>query len=111
VLQRAASLPTPRAASLVAVMSKLFFVYFMTNRPHGVLYCGVTSDLPGRAWQHRNHVVKGFTDRYNLQLLVWFEAYDCAEAAILCEKALKRWRRAWKDALIERMNPAWADLY
>ncbi len=93
------------------MMEKSFFVYMMTNRPNGVLYCGVTSDLPGRAWMHRNHVVRGFTDRYNLERLVWYEPHASAEAAIRREKTIKRWRRAWKDALIERINPGWADLF
>ncbi len=92
-------------------MPKPIWVYIVTNRPHGTLYTGVTSDLVIRADQHRRHVVKGFTDRYNLERLVHFETFDGPEAAIRREKQLKRWNRAWKIALIEKANPEWDDLW
>lgn len=86
-------------------------VYIMTNRPRGTLYIGVTGDLPRRVWQHRTHALPGFTDRYNLDRLVWFEAQPAPTLAIQREKSLKRWRRAWKLALVERDNPDWRDLW
>jgi putative endonuclease len=86
-------------------------VYIMTNRPRGTLYIGVTSDLPRRVWQHRSHALPGFTNRYNLERLVWFETHPAPRPAIQREKSLKRWRRAWKLALVERNNPGWLDLW
>lgn len=90
---------------------KQFVVYILTNRPRGVLYTGVTSDLVGRVWQHREGVVEGFTTRYNAKQLVWFEMHPDAEAAITREKRIKRWRRDWKLDLIETANPGWKDLW
>lgn len=86
-------------------------VYIMSNRPRGVLYLGVTGDLIRRVWQHRTHSVPGFTDRYNLERLVWFEMHAEPAQAIRREKALKRWNRDWKVALIEEVNPVWRDLW
>ena len=90
---------------------KRFFVYMLATRKDGPLYVGVTSDLPKRAFEHRTHAVPGFTRRYNVDQLVWLEAHDTAEAAIAREKRIKRWRRAWKIALIEESNPEWRDLF
>ena len=92
-------------------MPKHFFVYIMTNRPQGTLYIGVTSDLVKRAYEHRTNAADGFTKRYNLHRLVWFEPHADAENAILRENRLKKWRRAWKLRLIEEQNPDWRDLY
>ena len=92
-------------------MEKLFFVYMLATRRDGPLYVGVTSNLPKRIWQHREHVVRGFTAKYNVDRLIWYEAHGGAEAAILREKQIKRWRRAWKIELIEKNNPDWRDLY
>ena len=92
-------------------MPKEMYVYIVTNKPHGTLYIGVTSDLMRRIWQHRVHAVPGFTDRYNLERLVWFEMHDNPIEAIRREKALKRWNRAWKIELIEKANPGWRDLW
>lgn len=86
-------------------------VYILASRRNGTLYIGVTSDLVRRVWQHRNAEIKGFTRRYKLHLLVWFEAQETMEMAIRREKALKEWRRAWKLRLIESINPQWRDLY
>ncbi len=86
-------------------------VYMMTNRPRGTLYIGVTGDLVKRVWEHRLHAAPGFTDRYNLERLVWFETHDAAPLAIQREKSLKRWYRRWKIALIEQDNPEWRDLW
>jgi putative endonuclease len=92
-------------------MEKGGWVYIVTNRPRGTLYTGVTSDLPRRAYQHRTGAVEGFTKRYRLRLLVWFERHEDIVEAIAREKTLKRWQRAWKFELIEALNPSWDDLY
>ena len=86
-------------------------VYIMANRMRGTLYVGVTTNLPKRAWEHRNSTLEGFTSRYRIHRLVWFEQHTEMESAIRREKQLKRWRRSWKLELIERMNPTWRDLY
>ena len=86
-------------------------VYLLASRRNGVLYAGVTSNLPARIWQHRNDVVEGFTQRHHVHSLVWFEMHDTMESAIVREKALKAWKRAWKIELIEKSNPYWRDLY
>jgi len=86
-------------------------VYIMASSPGGVLYLGVTSDLIKRCWQHRSDLVEGFTRRYKVHRLVFFEQYDSMIQAIEREKELKKWRRAWKVALIEKDNKAWADLW
>jgi len=88
-----------------------FYVYLVTNRRNGTLYIGVTSNLAQRIWQHKTKAIRGFTARYGCDRLVYYEAYDGAEAAITREKRMKEWRRAWKIALIERDNPNWNDLY
>jgi putative endonuclease len=89
----------------------LIGVYMMTNRMHGVIYIGVSSDLILRTDQHRRGVVAGFTRRYGLKRLVWYEAHESIIDAIQREKSLKRYPRDWKTNLIERMNPDWSDLY
>lgn len=91
-------------------MNKEPAVYILTNKPRGTLYVGVTSDLPGRVWQHKHNVVAGFTRRYGLHLLVYFEVCENLEQAVLREKRLKKWNRAWKIELIEQLNPTWRDL-
>jgi putative endonuclease len=87
------------------------FVYIMTNRRDGILYVGVTSNLPSRAYQHREGMVDGFTKRYGLKQLVYYEAFDDIRLAIQREKTMKHWPRAWKVRLIHQMNPQWNDLY
>jgi putative endonuclease len=87
------------------------FVYIVTNRRDGILYTGVTSDLPKRAYQHRTGSIAGFTKRYGLKRLVWFEAHDDIRTAIQKEKAMKHWPRAWKVRLVHAFNPDWDDLY
>ncbi len=89
----------------------LIAVYIMASRRNGTLYIGVTSNLAKRAYEHREGLVPGFTERYRCKLLVWYEIHDRIETAITREKNLKRWYRAWKLALIERANPTWRDLY
>ena len=87
------------------------WVYIMTNKPDGVLYTGVTSELPKRAWQHREGVIPGFTKRYGLEMLVFFEWHDEIIRAIQREKNIKHWPRVWKIDLVQSMNPEWKDLY
>jgi putative endonuclease len=85
-------------------------VYILASGHYGTLYIGVTSDLLGRMWQHRNNALPGFTSRYSVHLLVHFELFGEMEPAILREKQLKRWHRQWKINLINESNPHWADL-
>lgn len=86
-------------------------VYIMASKRNGTLYVGVTSDLAVRVWQHRNNVAEGFTKKYGVHMLVYFELHDDMESAIVREKRLKKWDRAWKLRLIEEMNPDWNELY
>lgn len=89
-----------------------FVVYMMSNGKHGAIYTGMTSDLRGRVWQHKNHVFKdSFTDRYDVVDLVWYEIHGSVDAAIRREKQIKEWKRAWKVELIEKDNPRWDDLW
>ncbi len=87
-----------------------YYVYIMTNRPHGTLYTGVTNDVGRRVWEHKDGIAAGFTKRYGLNRLVWFEVHEDVTLAIAREKAIKTWRRAWKVRLIESVNPGWDDL-
>jgi putative endonuclease len=88
-----------------------YWVYILTNKPRSTLYVGVTNDLVRRVYEHREGVVKGFTQRYGLKMLVHFERYDAPYAAIQREKNIKHWSRIWKLQLIESSNPQWRDLY
>ncbi len=92
-------------------MEKQFFVYIMASKRNGTLYIGVTSNLPQRIWQHKKNQAEGFTSKYNVKQLVYFEPHDTAENAITREKQFKKWNRAWKLKLIEKHNPNWKDLY
>jgi putative endonuclease len=93
------------------LVTKQFCVYILTNRPRGTLYTGVTSNLPQRVAQHREKLVAGFTGKYGLERLAWYELHENAESAIVREKQIKKWDRLWKIRLIEKMNPDWRDLY
>ena len=86
-------------------------VYILSSKRNGTLYIGVTSNLVQRVWQHKNDFAEGFTKRYGVHDLVWYEVHDTMESAITREKALKKWNRAWKLELIEKSNPTWKDLY
>jgi putative endonuclease len=88
-----------------------YFVYLLASGKHGTLYLGVTSDLIRRVYQHKNKLLGGFTARYGIARLVWFECYDDPTSAITREKEIKKWRRDWKIRLIEETNPDWCDLY
>ena len=88
-----------------------FYVYMLCNKRNGTLYIGVTSDLIKRVYEHKNNLVDGFTKKYNVHNLTWYEMHETAEAAIIREKQIKKWKRKWKIELIEQHNPDWKDLY
>ena len=92
-------------------MPKQFYVYILASKRNGTLYTGVTSNLIQRVWQHKHDVIQGFTRKYNVKTLVYYEVHENAESALTREKKIKRWRRAWKLGLIEKSNPEWRDLY
>jgi putative endonuclease len=92
-------------------MEKRYFVYLLASRKHGTLYIGVTSNLIRRIYEHRTKAAPGFTKKYDVTKLVYFEIFEDPLSAIELEKELKKWRRDWKIRLIEERNPDWADLY
>ena len=92
-------------------MKKQPAVYLLASKRNGTFYTGVTSDLIKRVWEHKNNAVDGFTKKYNVHNLVWYEVHETMESAIQREKAIKEWKRMWKIELIEDMNPSWEDLY
>jgi len=92
-------------------VSKQPAVYILASKRNGTLYIGVTSDLIKRIWEHKNNMVEGFTKRYSVHYLVWYEVHESIESAIGREKRLKEWKRKWKLELIESSNPDWQDLY
>ena len=91
-------------------MPKTYYVYILANKRNGTLYIGVTNDLERRVYEHKNHLAKGFTERYNINVLVYFEQTDDIQIALEREKQLKKWNRNWKLELIEKLNPQWKDL-
>jgi putative endonuclease len=92
-------------------MAKRYFVYILANEPKGVLYVGVTNDLARRTFEHKSKILPGFTSKYGVSRLVYYEEYSSILEARDRERALKHWRRAWKFKLIEELNPNWRDLY
>jgi len=88
-----------------------YYVYILASRKDGAIYVGVTNDIVRRIYEHRTKAIKGFTSKYNITRLVWFEIYDDPISAISREKELKKWKLAWKVQLIEAQNPGWNDLY
>lgn len=88
-----------------------FYVYLLASRRNGTLYAGMTDDWVRRIWQHRTGAISGFTSRYGVTMLVWYEAHPSRESAFTRERQIKKWNRAWKLALIERTNPQWRDLW
>lgn len=90
---------------------KTYYVYIMASQKHGTLYIGVTNDLKKRVYEHKNDLIDGFTKKYQVHSLVYCEATDDVNAAIIREKQLKRWKRKWKIELIEKENPDWRDRY
>ena len=101
----------PANAGIHRQMDKTFYVYMLASARYGTLYIGVTSNLIGRVWQHREGVIEGFTKKHGVKQLVWFEVHADALSAIAREKQLKKWNRAWKIDLIQKENPYWRDLY
>jgi putative endonuclease len=95
----------------MVVKEHRYFVYIVASKRHGTLYIGVTSNLAGRVNEHKQDLREGFTKKYGVHMLVWFEEYGDIRDAILREKQIKKWLRAWKIELIERMNPDWTDLF
>jgi putative endonuclease len=92
-------------------MERVFYVYILASRRNGTLYHGVTARLAFRVWQHREGLGSEFAARHGVKMLVWYGQFSTARAAIDFEKRVKRWRRAWKLELIEKLNPQWQDLY
>lgn len=92
-------------------MPKDFYVYILTSKRNGTLYTGVTSNLVQRVYQHKQGNVEGFTKKYGVKMLAYFEKHESADEAITREKQIKKWNRAWKIKLIEQENPQWKDLY
>lgn len=92
-------------------MAKQPAVYILASKRNGTLYVGVTSNLVQRIWQHRNNFVDGFSQRYKVHRLVYFEFHTLMDEAICREKQIKKWRRAWKIRLLEKNNPEWLDLW
>ena len=93
------------------IMNKQYCVYILASKKNGTLYTGVTNDLARRIYEHKNNLVKSFTGKYDVHKLVYYECTEDIEAAIVIEKRIKKWNRAWKVALIEKNNPGWKDLY
>lgn len=92
-------------------MNERFYVYILANQRRTVLYIGMTSDLPKRVYEHKHKLVKGFTERYNVDRLVYFEVLESAEEAVKRERNMKEWKREWKEKRILEFNPEWRDLY
>jgi putative endonuclease len=88
-----------------------FYVYLMAGRKNGTLYLGMTDDLIRRVWEHREGIVAGFTKKYAVQLLVWFEEHPSRESAFERERSIKGWKRQWKIDLFRETNPEWRDLF
>ncbi|MBU1177315.1 MAG: GIY-YIG nuclease family protein [Patescibacteria group bacterium] len=93
------------------MVSKNYFVYILANKRNGTLYIGVTDDLIERVYEHKNNLIDGFTKKYNIHKLVYYEITNNVNSAISREKQLKKWNRKWKLELIEKENPEWKDLY
>lgn len=89
----------------------LYYVYILASRRNATLYIGVTNDVMRRTWEHQSDLIDGFTRKYGVHILVWYEQHDDINIAIAREKRMKRWNRAWKIALIEKTNSGWNDLY
>jgi putative endonuclease len=109
-LGRTSQIAIPPKAGTHLGWHVMFYVYLLASRPHGTLYVGKTSDLHRRVWQHKTKAVPGFTVKYAVDRLVWFEPHETLESAFRRERQLKGWKRAWKIQLIESDNPYWIDL-
>lgn len=89
---------------------KTYYVYMMASKGNGTLYIGLTNNLERRVYEHKSNIIKGFTEKYSVHMLVWYEITNSIESAIAREKQLKKWKRKWKLNLIEEANPMWKDL-
>ena len=87
-----------------------FFIYILASRRNGTLYVGMTDNIGQRVWQHKSGAIAGFTKKYEVKLLAWYETHETRESAFIRERQIKKWNRAWKLELIERLNPDWRDL-
>lgn len=92
-------------------MTKTYFVYILASKKNGTLYIGVTNNLVKRVFEHRKHLADGFSSKYNIHSLVYYEATSDIDTALVREKQMKKWKRQWKINLIEKSNPEWTDLY
>ena len=90
---------------------KSYYVYILASQRNGTLYTGITNDLIKRVYEHKNNLLNGFTKKYSVHMLVYYEQFEDIEAATLREKQVKKWNRKWKLELIEKANPEWSDLY
>jgi putative endonuclease len=97
-------------AANVKIFMKTYFVYIIASQENGTIYIGVTNNLSKRVWEHKNKIIQGFTSKYNVNKLVYYESYTEIESAITREKVLKKWNRQWKINLIKKDNPNWLDL-
>jgi putative endonuclease len=88
-----------------------FYVYMLASKRNGTIYLGMTDDLVKRIWQHRNNLIRGFTQRHGVKTLVWYEQHELRESAFMRERQMKKWNRAWKLEVIEKTNPGWRDLW
>jgi putative endonuclease len=104
------SLPLVPAKAGTQGPNMSFFVYMLASRRNGTLYVGMTDDLIRRTWEHKNGVVPGFTRKYEVKLLVWYEVHESRETAFQRERQIKKWKRVWKLEAIEQSNPGWRDL-
>jgi len=100
----------PRHA-ITKTLMKSYYIYLLASKKNGTLYVGITNDLIHRVWQHKNNVHEGFTKKYQVHNLVWYESTNDVDVALHREKQIKKWRRQWKINLIEKENPGWKDLY
>ena len=101
----------PAQAGIHVPVRTMPFVYLLASNPYGTLYVGSTFELARRVWQHKTRAIPGFTAKYGVDCLVWFETHERLETALIRERQIKKWKRDWKINLIERENPNWADLY
>lgn len=103
--------PVPAQAGTHVTIRTMPLVYLLAAKPYGTLYVGSTFELARRVWRHKTRAVPGFTAKYGVDRLVWFETHESLETALVRERQIKKWKRDWKINLIERENPHWADLY
>jgi putative endonuclease len=104
-------LTIPAKAGIQVVTVDECFVYIMASKRNGTLYVGYTNDLARRVYEHKNNLVKGFTNKYTVHMLVYYELCESFDSAVQREKQIKEWKRSWKLELIEKVNPLWKDLY